>query len=571
MLAVAVSCSRRRRLQAPARLERGGRRRWPAPYATARRSWSGPARRRAGRAAEGAGRSRGALLPGARLGEEGGAAPLPTPAPAVARAPRLAATAAAGVQARGDPGRRSSSRRRSPPGRTTPRPTWPWPSSSPPTPRHRARRCAEDGGRASKKPPAPPPAPLPGRTSSVGPRRPRLPGRDAGRPGGAGAPWRSSSASAARVGRLDAAEAGFQELVRRKKSERQRSRSSATATSWPRTRRTRWPRSSSTARPSSGCPTTTPRAAKMADIYLDDGRGGLRPAAVRRGRRRSCKDAREVRHRPQLAPGRRRSRSYQARLREHPALADRRPLERAVALAVLVDVDRGPLSRVARASRSTVRSSPPTFSRSAVSPRWGRRRGGGRRCARGRAVARREVHGHAGAPCPARRSGRARCVRKNSSPGRIQLPKKTTLSSQRRRAVHASVGLPVLDGDRDDAGRGRPGAGPRARREPEGVAGDGAEGGRRPGGQARQRGATGPSAEPEHAGHHSHLPDRMIPCADARAGAPSDPRHRRRRRGPEDLRGAARGARAPDARRGLRGRGAAPLRASAVRRPCCST
>ncbi len=96
---------------------------------------------------------------------------------------------------------------------------------------------------------------------------------------------------------------------------RTRSRSSATATSWPSRRRTATPPSSSTGRRSSGSPTTSPRG--CASRHLPGARDrALRQAAVRRGRCR-VQAGREV--------GRRRGSPQAEQLKLVPDAAARDP------------------------------------------------------------------------------------------------------------------------------------------------------------------------------------------------------------------------------------------------------
>ena len=120
------------------------------------------------------------------------------------------------------------------------------------------------------------------------------------------------------------------------------------------------PPSSSTGRPSSGSPTTTPPAARWpastsrwrAEAFAKQQYAVADDRAARRRRSTS----------PTAAPPRAgRSRTTARGCAASAARTDR-PLERGVALAVLVDVDEARLVRVARASRSGRCASPPTFS-----------------------------------------------------------------------------------------------------------------------------------------------------------------------------------------------------------------
>ena len=181
-------------------------------------------------------------------------APLPTPPPPpVADAARLAAASGARVQARGDPGRRSSTRRPSRPSPTTRAAHLALAELLAPHAAHRIRPAPRRRGQAreaARRPP-PPACRIDASVDRVIRAYQIAMQADPTSP----APVEELIRFGRRVGRVDAAEAGFKELVRRKREKETRGAARPLRGLPGRARRrTRWPRSSSTGRPSSGSP-----------------------------------------------------------------------------------------------------------------------------------------------------------------------------------------------------------------------------------------------------------------------------------------------------------------------------
>ena len=251
----------------------------------------------------------------------------------------------------------------------------PRPGPAPRAPRRRtSTTVAEDGGRASKKPPVARRRRSADRRQRRA-RRARLPARDAGRPDGATAPVEELIRFGRRVGRLDAAEAGFKEMIRRKK-ERE--------TAEPLARYGDFlaedeegparPPSSSTARPSSGSPTTTPPGARWRTSTWRWRAEAFAKQQYAVADDHAASDAAKYITDRSSAQGAAAARTTRPRLREHPRASrpDRATLRTGVCPWPFSSMKIEPrLVRVAR--RVEARRGPrrPTFRRSAVMPAGG--------------------------------------------------------------------------------------------------------------------------------------------------------------------------------------------------------
>ena len=448
------------------------------------------------------------------------------------------AAARARVQARGDPGRRILREGDRGPARRSPRPHLALAELLAPhaVHRHEAEEQAtlEEAAR-QRKPPPPPPARSGGVDISVDRVIARLPRPPIEADPAARAARRGPDRLRDRVGRLDAAEAAFQELIRREKEKPGAARC-ATATSCSTEKKD---------------PAAAIEQYRQALIWTPDDDDHARQdrrhlprrwaprhyrqAAVR-GRRVALRRRREVRHGPDSPRG--------SRLKDYRACAcaSDPALEPADTLSARATPRRsarrtgcGPgRSRRCRRARSRTGARGVERVRSLAAdlqPLGGdaagraAHAGAGRRRARGGAGTRGgKFTGTLARGAPPDEAARRPGVSRNSCPGCIQLPKKTTGSSQRGDLVHAPVGLQVLDGDRD-----RPRRVTRPARSSGGLAG----------GRSSRR-----SAQPRPASARtvrrlwacgSILPTlrgRMIPCAvsSSRSLPGPDPRHRRRRR-----------------------------------------